>query len=89
MAKLIDTSDLNLRVPSFSSYKMQTMPAPLTGVLGRKLINFLKLSLARAGTYRDPVKKVISLAVQEGASSVRKGVLGRTVSSTDSISATV
>lgn len=77
LAKLIDTFDLNLSVPQFSIYKMQIMPTPLTGVLGRKLINFLKhSSMSRNSTTGDPVKKFIILAIQESASSVHEGCAG-------------
>lgn len=50
---------------------------PLTGVLGKKLINFLKhSSMSRNGTTGDPMKKFIILAIEEGVSSGHKGGAG-------------
>lgn len=60
------------------------MPTPLTGGLGRELINFLKRSSAsRKSSTGDPVKKSIILAKQKGASGAH------VVSNTGSISVTM
>lgn len=66
---------------------MWIMPTPLPGVLGRKLINFLKRSSTSGNSAtRDPMKKFGILAIQEAKSRVRKGVQDQTVSNADGVS---
>lgn len=63
------------------------MPSPLTGVLGRKLINFVKhSSMSRNSTVEDPMEKLIILAIQEGVISVHKDVPHQAVSNMESVS---
>ena len=45
--------------------------------------------MSRNSTTGDPVKKFIILAIQEGTSSVHKGVQGQAASNTGSVSVTM
>lgn len=53
------------------------MPTHLTGVSGRKLINFPKhASMSRSSSTENPMKKLIILPAEERVSSVCKGRAG-------------